>query len=405
MTSRDENYTFRAWIPGCGSGEEAYTIAILLRECMIKLGKSFDFQIFGTDLDAEAIEVARAGLYPSGIAADVPPKLLKRYFINEDGAYRIRKEIREMLVFAEQNVIKDPPFTKLDLLSCRNLLIYLNAPLQRRLFPIFHYTLRQNGLLMLGPSETIGGFQDLFDSMDTKWKFFMRKETPARMLPEIPAQPVRQQSIHTPTAAYRHPHRAVNISSQLEKLLLRQFAPPSVIVNERGDIIYIHGRTGAYLEPPVGSPSINIHAMAREGLQTELASAMRQALSHEEEIVREHVRVKTNGDYEHVDVSVVKICEPESVRGLLRVSFRLTPPPKEEAPAKKGRKSVPDTPSRVQELELEVQYTRESLQTTVEELETSNEELKSSNEELQSLMKNCRAPMRRWRRPKRRCSR
>jgi two-component system CheB/CheR fusion protein len=385
LASREENDTFRAWVPGCSSGEEAYTIAILLRECMLKLGKSFDFQIFATDLDTEAIEVARTGLYPSGIAADVPARFIKRYFINEDGAYRIRKEIREMVVFAEQNVIKDPPFTKLDLLSCRNLLIYINTPLQKRLFPIFHYALKQDGLLVLGPSETVGEGQDMFETIDMKWKLFRRKESAtARGLPDSPAQPVGGQGMHLPLTSYAPPHRPANIASQLEKLLLGRFAPPSVIVNDRGDIIYIHGRTGSYLEPPSGRPSINIHSMARKGLKIELASAMRQALAHDEEIVREHVRVKTNGDYEYVDVSVVKIREPESVKGLMLVSFRLTPPPQEEAPGKKARKGGPDTPSRVQELELEVQYTRESLQTTVEELETSNEELKSSNEELQS---------------------
>ncbi|MBT3192672.1 MAG: PAS domain-containing protein [Verrucomicrobia bacterium] len=387
MAVRPENYTFRVWVPGCGSGEEAYTIAILLRECMGNVNKPFDFQIFATDLDAEAIEVARAGLYPVGIAADVPPEFLKRYFIKEDGAYRVRKEIREMLVFAQQNVIKDPPFTKLDLLSCRNLLIYLNSHLQKRLFPIFHYTLKVDGLLMLGPSETIGGFQSLFDMVDKKWKLFRRKETAvAQMLPAIPAQPVKERGTRVPLGTFTPPARPVNISSELEKLLLGRFAPPSVIVNDRGDIIYIHGRTGAYLEPPIGSPSINIHSMAREGLQIELAAAMRQALSHDGDVVRQHIRVKTNGDYEYVDVSVSKITEPESVKGLLMVSFQLTPLPQpiEPSPGKKGHKAVRASTERVQELEQEVLYTRESLQTTVEELETSNEELKSTNEELQS---------------------
>ena len=386
IQSRPEGYTFRVWVPGCGSGEEAYTLAILLRECTRETGGQFDIQVFGTDLDAEAIEVARGGRYPAGIAADVPGNILRRYFVEDNGSYRVRREIRELLVFAPQNVIKDPPFTKIDLLCCRNLLIYLNSDLQKRLFPIYHYTLKPGGLLMLGPSETIGGFGELFTTVDKKWKIYRRRETAVvHGLPEIPAQPVVSGCDSLPPADNPTAPPA-RLSVQIEKLLLSRFAPAAVIVNERGDIAYLHGRTGMYLEPPAGQPSLNIHAMAREGLQIELASALRQAMVHEDEVLREHVRVKTNGDFACVDLGVSRITEPETMRGLLLVTFRPTPPPppKKAAGGKRGKSGDPADDGRVQKLERELQYSNESLQTTVEELETSNEELKSTNEELQS---------------------
>jgi two-component system CheB/CheR fusion protein len=346
--------------------------------------RPLETQIFGTDLDHEAIEAARNSLYPDGVAVDVSTERLERYFIREDSAYRIRKEIREMSIFAVQNVIKDPPFTKLDLISCRNLLIYLNADLQKRLLPIFHYALRPGGLLLLGPSETIGGFGDLFEVVDKKWKVFRRKETPLAAHPvmELPALPPKMEGeLRVPAIA--RPGRETHIVGIVERLLLGRFAPPSVVVNDRGDVVYIHGRTGSYLEPAAGQPRLNILDMAREGLQLELASALRQAAAQNTEVTREGVRVKTNGDYAHVNLSVVRVTEPETVRGLLLVTFRPRPAPAEVAKAK-GHVKQQRQPSRADELERELQHTKESLQTTIEELETSNEELKSTNEELQS---------------------
>ncbi|MBC7815375.1 MAG: SAM-dependent methyltransferase, partial [Planctomycetaceae bacterium] len=190
LQSKPDGYTFRAWVPGCSSGEEVFSLAIALQECREKLKRHFEVQIFGTDLDADAIETARAGQYSDGIAVDVLPTRLERYFVRHDGAYRVRTDIREMAIFATQNVIKDPPFTKLDFVSCRNLLIYLNSDLQQRLLPIFHYALKPGGVLLLGPSETVGSFTDLFETLDKRWKIFRRKETltVVHSLPVIPAQ-------------------------------------------------------------------------------------------------------------------------------------------------------------------------------------------------------------------------
>lgn len=384
LKSRPDSHPFRIWVPGCATGEEVFSLAILMRECMEATQHHCDVQIFGTDLDNDAIETARCGRYPEGISIDVSPERLARYFARDDSMYRIRTEIREMTVFAVQNVIKDPPFTKLDLISCRNLLIYLNADLQRRLLPIFHYALKPGGLLFLGSSESVGGFTDLFEVVDKKWKIFRRKEvalTPQTLL-DFSTPSVKAQN-EGPASASVRPSRESNIAAIMDRVLLGRFVPASVVVSARGDVIYIHGRTGAYLEPAAGQPRLNILDMAREGLQIELASVLRQASAQDEEVTREGVRVRTNGGFTHVDLSVAKIQEPESVRGLLLVTFRPSPAPVEAARPKargRGKREL----SRIEELERALQCTKESLQTTIEELETANEELKSSNEELQS---------------------
>src|SRR5262249_30560481 len=310
VSSRPENQMLRVWVPGCATGEEAFSLAIILRESMDKVGRHLLVQIFGTDLDSEAIETARSGLYPDGIAGDVSPKRLERFFVREDGAYRIRKEIREMTVFAPQNVIKHPPFTKLDLLSCRNLLIYLDNDLQRKLLPIFHYALKPAGLMFLGSSETVGTFTDLFETIDKRWKIFRRKESASalRALPEIPAQRPAGDEV-TPSqilsATVKEPH----VAMQIQRALLNRFTPASVVVNERGDILFIHGRTGMYLEPSPGEPRHNVLDMAREGLKIELPAALRECAKKGKDVVREDIRVKSNGDFVHVNLTVTKIVE------------------------------------------------------------------------------------------------
>lgn len=382
---RPENYTLRAWVPGCATGEEAFSLAIALRERLENFKQHYDVQIFGTDLDAEAIETARAGQYPDGIAVDVSPKRLDRYFLREDSSYRVRKEIREMTIFAPQNVIKDPPFTRLDILSCRNLLIYLNADLQKRLVPIFHYALKPGGLLLLGNSETVGSFTDLFEPLDKRWKIYRRKEsaTAIHALPDIPAQPVVRDEGVLPRSVLAPSVKEAQITTLIERLLLRRFAPPSVVVNERGDILYIHGRTGTFLEPAEGQPRANILEMAREGLQIELSGALRECFRKGTDVVREGIRVGSNCDFVHFDLTVSKIHEPEAIRGLLLVTVRPTPPAVPESAARRPKPKAGDG-ERIAQLERELQYMKESHQTTQEELETSNEELKSTNEELQS---------------------
>ena len=375
----------RVWVPGCCTGEEAYSIAILLRECVEGLERGREVQIFATDIDPAAIERARIGVYPDGIGADVSPQRLDRHFVREDGSYRIRKDIREMVIFAPQNVIKDPPFTKLDLISCRNLLIYLDSELQKKLMPLFHYALQPNGILFLGTSETAGSFSDLFTTLDGKWKIYRRKETPGASYAhlEFPVRPPRIDAGAPGAPAAARPPTESTTAAMVEKLLLSRYAPASAIVSDHGDIVYIHGRLGAYLEPASGRPRLNILEMARGGLQIELAAAMREAVACHTEVSRDPVHVESDGSPILVNVAVEKLTEPESLRDLLLVSFRRIPEP--PAAAGKKRERARRETSRVAELEREVRQTKESLRSTVEELETSTEELKSSNEELQSM--------------------
>ncbi len=388
LAARPATDPLRLWVAGCSTGEEAYSLAMLLREGMDKLNQPIPVQIFGTDLDHEAIEVARRGFYPEGVARDVRSERRARFFIKGDGGYRIKQEIREMVIFAPQNVLKDPPFTKLDLIACRNLLIYVKPAAQERLLALFHYALKAGGTLFLGSSESVTGMSDHFVIMDKKWKIFSRKDAGAgRSLPTefAPAATRGEAGTGGHTDMVERTRNQL-LSALIEKMLLARYAPASVIVNDRGDILYIHGRTGDYLEPATGQPRLNILEMAREGLRIELPAALRRAATQKGEVVHAGVRVKTNGSFSSVRLTVVKLAEPESVRDLLLVTFALEPFVKLPASARKPTRPAQDAslPARVPELERELHYTRETLQGTVEELQTTNEELKSTNEELQS---------------------
>ena len=387
LEGRPDDYTVRAWVPGCSTGEEAYSIAISIHEALERLKRHLNVQIFGTDIDEDAVNVARAGLYPASIAADVSAPRLKRYFAKEgDGQYRVAKSIRELLVFAPQNIIKDPPFTKLDLLSCRNLLIYLGPELQKKLLPLFHYSLRPDGLLFLGSSETIGPATDLFHPVDKKWKLFVRKSSgeaarPAMAFPSAePADRRPAKQVVTPTQEAEE----VSALQLVQTILSHSAAPPCVIVDEAGEAIYIHGRTGRYLEPAQGRASASVVEMARPGLKAEITAGLRRAGRDRQEVAYRGLRVQNDGGHLFLDLIVKPILEPGALRGLVMVVFQET-----EEPGAKGKPAAKLSPARRRNKELEtfereLQYTRENLQTTIEELETSNEELKSTNEELQS---------------------
>jgi two-component system CheB/CheR fusion protein len=388
LESKPEGHTIRAWVAGCSTGEEAYSLAIALREAAEKSRVHHSIQIFATDLDADAIEVARVGEYPESIAADVSPERLERFFTREEGGfYRVKKEIREMLIFAPHSLIEDPPFTKLDLLSCRNLLIYLEGRLQQQLMPIFHYALRTGGILFLGSSESLGAFAHLFDPLDKKWKLFRRRDVPsgnylADLTVSLGDMPTREPG--TPLAG-----KAIEmgLAQTAERALLQQLVPPTVIMHERGDIVHIHGRTGLFLEPAPGSQtSANVYNMAREGLQLDLAVAIRHAAGSEQAVVHRGVRVRANGHMISVDLRVKKLTQPEAMKGLFLVAFERV----DELSDDRSAKSAPDGVSveeftdRVSDLQRELSHAKEVHQSTIEELETANEELKSTNEELQS---------------------
>lgn len=379
---RNSGDPVRIWVPGCSTGEEAYSLAILIREYMLDHSKNFKVQIFGTDIDRDAIETARSCLYPSLVAADIGPERLERFFERENGSFRVRKEIREMLVFAPQDIIKDPPFTRLDLISCRNLLIYLENDLQKKLLPLFHYSLKPGGVLFLGSSESAGEFADLFGIVDKKWRVFVRKGSSTTDRPILDFTLGASRKTGTDTMA---PHgREPNLSQFVEGLLLKDYAPASVVINPKGDILYIHGRTGKFLEPAPGNANLNIVDMAREGLKLQLPSAIRHAVNQKKEVVCERVKVRTNGGSEAMTLTIRPITEPESMTDLLLVLLEEAKPA--ELAKAESETGIPSKKSgrRVRELEQELNATRENLQTTIEELETSNEELKSMNEECQS---------------------
>ncbi len=377
--------TFRVWVPGCATGEEAYSIAILLHECMNELKIHLNVQIFATDLDSDAIESARSGLFPRGIGTDVSAPRLAQFFSKHDDNYRIRKELRDWLVFAPQNVIHDPPFTKLDLISCRNLLIYLRSDLQKRLLALFHYSLLSGGYMFLGTSESIGEFGDLFQTLDSKAKIFRRKEATSRG--EHPVQFPISGARRTVAVTNRpRVQPTAPVSQAVSELLISSFAPPTVVVDTNGEIVYVHGHTGQFLELAAGGPTQNIVSLAREGLELDLSSVLRKAARQDEPVVQDNVPVKMNGDTVLIKLTAQRITEPESISGLVRVSFEVItnviPPVPEEKPPAKSRQGRAG--SRERELQRELQHTRESLQRTIEELDASNEEMKSTNEELQS---------------------
>ena len=380
VISKPANSKIRIWIPGCSTGEEAYSVGIVLYECMNKAKKNFNVQIFATDIDSDAIEKARIGSY-TGIEPDVSKERLKLFFTKDKGFYKIRKEVRELIVFAPQSVVKDPPFTKLDLIVCRNLLIYFNAELQKKVIPLFHYSLLPNGILFLGSSETIGEFVDLFSMVDKKWKFYKRRDSiySARPFIEFPVARTIEKNYETPMNLIE----TKNISRVAEKIILQSYSPNCVIISGNGDILYIHGRTGKYLELTDGEARMNIHEMAREGLKKELPAMIRKVISSKKSLTLEGIKVKPNGSTLLINLTIKPINEPAEMKGSLLLIFEDLKPQKKVPESKKIHYDK-RSEKIIKELEHDLINTKEDLRSTIEELETSNEELKSTNEEMQS---------------------
>jgi two-component system CheB/CheR fusion protein len=381
-----EDTTFRAWIPGCSTGEEVYSLAIVIHELLDTNPNHINLQLFGTDIDDHAIDKARQGLFPASIAADVSDGRLKRFFIKEGESFRIRKEIRDCAIFSVQDLIKDPPFSRLHLLCCRNLLIYLDNDAQKKLLPLFHYTLAPNGILVLGSSESIGGFSNLFTILDKKWKIFKRREVPLALRQQVdfPSGPPTPGMAAGAALVAVPADPEVNIAQMMQQAIFGQFTPTALLVDANGNILHVQGRTGKYLETPSGPPTRNILDMTREGLRIELSSAIRAARSSNQAVRRRNIAVKVNGGVQWVDLRVCPQHAPEALSGCLLVVFEDV-----EAATVQGSQPgedghLPQETARIAELERELQSTRESHQTTVEELESSNEELKSINEEMQS---------------------
>jgi two-component system CheB/CheR fusion protein len=378
------NVKLKAWIPACSTGEEAYSLAIVFKEALEKIKPlaNISLQIFATDLDNEAIEKARRGTFPANIAADVSSERLNRFFTKTDDGYRVNTEIREMVVFAQHNITMHPPFSKIDFISCRNLLIYMDAELQNKILGLFYISLNPYGILVLGSSETPGKQGQLFAPVDNKLKIYKRAVT-AR-IPEMFDFPSSFSRTKPAMFEKQIPEKPIsNIQILTDQLLLQNFSPAGVLVNENGDILYISGRTGKYLEPAVGKANLNIFAMLREGLRNEFPVAFRQALNKKDLVVLHNLKVGTNGSTQTVNIKIQYIEKPEPLKGMIMIIFQDVPEiPEIKSGNKKGKKPI--TSLRQKELEDELQQTREEMQDTLEEMQTSQEELKSTNEELQS---------------------
>lgn len=381
----------RAWIAGCSTGEEAYSLAIIFQEVYQKLEpkKTLKLQIFATDINIDAIDSARKGMFGNNIVEDVLPERINQFFTKVENGFRINAAIREMVIFTQHNVIKDPPFTKLDILICRNFLIYLEPELQKKIMNLFHYSLKPNGIMVLGSAETENGQYNQFLLLDSKLKIYKKNAIPPIIgVIDFPSSFVRtkkQAEIENKTIKF-----VENIQTLTDQLLLQQFAPASVLINADGDVLYITGRTGKYLEPAAGKGNWNIYSMAREGLRNELPAAIRKAKQSFEIIKLHNLKVGTNGGTQFIDLTIQSIEKPEALKGTIIILFTDL-----ESSSKQIITKIKNDPqilsNRESELESELQQAKEELeiirtdmQNIREKLQLSNEEMHSTNEELQS---------------------
>jgi two-component system, chemotaxis family, CheB/CheR fusion protein len=404
FNNKREESAVRVWSSGCSTGEEAYSLAMLLAEGMEARKKSCAIQVFATDIDPQAIVTARAGIYPASIAADISPDRLARFFTLEPGGhtYRIHKGIRDMVIFSEQDMVKDPPFSKLDLISCRNVMIYMGSTLQKKLLPLFHYALNPGGTLFLGTSETTGDFNVLFAALDSKQKIYQRKDDfigirRAVIDHFVPILTAVDSTLPSRVAGKQILSEKPPLRELTERELLQQVIAAGALVSGTGDILYLHGRTGMFLELAPGETGINnILKMAREGLRNELTMALHKAAGIKETVCHPGLRVKTNGHFTTVTLTVRPVttgagASPESPLSLVileETPGEVTRPTEDmdDAPVGRvtphGEKSVD---ARIAALQQELRAKEEYLQSANEEMQSSNEELKSSNEELQSV--------------------
>ena len=391
LARRTHENKLRVWSVGCSTGEEAYSLAMVFCEALQRLPQPTDvsLQIFASDLSPDAIATARRGRYPRSIEANVSPERLARFFTSHDSHYQVNQSLRDMVLFAQHDVVLDPPFTKLDLIVCRNLLIYFDSTLQRRLLPLFHYSLRPGGLLLLGSSETVGRLGHLFVPQQAKLRLYLRQDNVSLggtdfLLSSFP--PLSRLNKEHPVPPLKVPSLATaNLQTAADQVLLQVYAPAAVVLNSDADIVYISGRTGKYLEPAAGKANWNIHAMAREGLRTPLFHALKQAAMQSEPVQLHGLQVQTGGAVQFVDITVQTFHDPAALQGMTMVVFRDVAPPQ----GNRGRRRTKGALEAAHAAELqryrdEIQALREEARASREELQSSNEELQSTNEELQS---------------------
>jgi two-component system CheB/CheR fusion protein len=378
----------RIWVSGCSTGEEAYSFAMCISEFMSARTTELPIQIFGTDISEAAIEHARSGIYPESIAADVSPERLRRFFTKVDHSYRIHKSIRDLCVFARQDVTRDPPFSRLDAILCRNVLIYMSTVLQQRLMTTFHYALKPDGILMLGQAETIGAHADLFDLVDKKYKIYRKRaEAVAPNLGFTLDYTGLRSGLPKARAAARDEVGA--IQNEVTRYILDTYGPPGVVVDEHHQIVQFRGQTGRFLEPAPGDASLNLLRMAREGLVYGLRKLISEARQKHVSVRKHGVRLRANGGWRTVSIEVVPLIGGGKNHFLVLfgddkggTGAPLRPGRRAEAP--RGKVPAAGTTRRLSELQHELAASREYLQSIIQELEAANEELQSANEEILS---------------------
>jgi two-component system, chemotaxis family, CheB/CheR fusion protein len=392
LARRTEERTLRAWVVGCSTGEEAYSLAMVFHEAAQRLPQRYKFrlQIFASDLSPDAIATARRGRYPLSISDSVSAARLARFFTTHDTYYQVNKNIRDMVLFAQHDVVLDPPFTRLDLIACRNLLIYFDSTLQSRLLPLFHYSLRPGGVLVLGSSETVGRFSGLFSPINQKLRLYLRPDKvsiggPDFLLNSFPplSRLSKEHSVSPPNAPTEPTD---NLQSAADHVLLQVYAPAAVVLSGDGDIVYISGRTGKYLEPAAGKANWNFHAMVRDGLRAPIADALKKVGTQAEPLQLHGLQVQIPGGVQHVDVTVQALRAPAALRGMTMVVFRDVPVTPAGSRGKHKEQGTLESShaAEIQQYRDEIETLREETRATREELQSANEELQSTNEELQS---------------------
>ena len=383
----------RIWVAGCSTGEEAYSIAIVLTEFLGDDAVNTPIQIFATDINEKHIEKARVGIYPKSIKADVSRERLRRFFIKVDAGYQINKTVRDMCIFARLELAKDPPFSRMDLISCRNVIIYFGTAMQKKLFPVFHYSLKENSFLFLGASESVGTYANLFNLEDKKHKLYTKKAVTIPLIYEFSAneyaaaiENLEQMSLSSPETDLKF-----NVIGEADRIVLDRYAPVGVIVNSDLEIIQFRGRTGAYLENAAGRPSLKLIKMARDGLSLGLLSTINQAKKENIPVRKEGLQVIYNGRTNRVNVDVIPIGKIQNNKGYFLVLFENVAPqalPKGKEADSVGAGLEPtakrDESRELLSLEHELVATRENLQCVIEQYELTNEKFRAANEEIQS---------------------
>ena len=405
FSGKSANGEVRAWVPGCATGEEAYSIAILLCEQAQRLDSPPTLQVFATDVDDEAVHDAREGLYPMTIEADVSQQRLRRHFVHDQGRYRIKKELRERVLFAPHDLLKDAPFSRLDLISCRNLLIYLKRDAQERLLDLFHFALRPGGLLFIGGSETVGEAHTLFAPIDKTHRLYVSRslQRPGWMMPSLPVRPARVRRARETVLPAMAPakigsateerfsvagqERRALLFGELHLKLLEQYGPPSVVINEGQDIVHLSEHAGRYLQFGGGEPSANLLKLVHPQMRVELRTAIFRANQQNERVTIKDLPVEFDGTSEVLDLHIRPVREADSAHGFTLIIFEK----KEDGAARPAARAVECEEPLTQHLEAELQQVKEQLSGTVEQYETSNEELKASNEELQAMNEELRS--------------